>query len=92
MPVDELSPDKLRLEVPPDKVGCETSEELGPVQGIIGQERALKALSFAMGMKGKGFNVYVAGPPITSSSQRPSLFPPTGSTSTISRKPMSLEH
>ncbi len=65
MPVDELSPDKLRLEVSPDKVGCETSEELGPVQGIIGQERALKALSFAMGMKGKGFNVYVAGPPIT---------------------------
>jgi len=65
MPVVELSPGKLRLACPPDMVGCETSEELGPVQGIIGQERALKALKFAMEMKSKGFNVYVAGPPTT---------------------------
>jgi lon-related putative ATP-dependent protease len=62
MPVGELSPEKLRLECLPDTVGCETSKELGPAQGIIGQERALKALKFGMEMKGKGFNVYVAGP------------------------------
>jgi lon-related putative ATP-dependent protease len=65
MPVSELSPEKLRLECPPDQVGCETSAELGPVDGIIGQDRALKALKFGVEMKGKGFNVYVAGPPIT---------------------------
>jgi lon-related putative ATP-dependent protease len=35
------------------------------VEGIIGQERALKALKFATGMKGKGFNVYTAGAPST---------------------------
>ena len=65
MIVSELSPDKLRLECPPAQVGCETSAELGPVEGIIGQDRALKALKFGVEMKGKGFNVYAAGPPIT---------------------------
>src|SRR5439155_17887284 len=65
MTVNELPPEKLRLECPPDHVGCETSAELGPVDGIIGQDRALKALKFEVDMKGKGFNVYVAGPPIT---------------------------
>ena len=65
MTVNELSPEKLRLECPPNQVGCETSAELGPVDGIIGQDRALKALKFGVEMKGKGFNVYVAGPPIT---------------------------
>ena len=65
MTVSELSPEKLRLECPPDQVGCETSADLGPVEGIIGQDRALKALKFGVEMKGKGFNVYVAGPPIT---------------------------
>ena len=65
MTVNELSPEKLRLECPPDQVGCETSAQLGPVDGIIGQDRALKALKFGVEMKGKGFNVYVAGPPIT---------------------------
>src|SRR5215471_20197904 len=65
MIVSELSPDKLRLECPPDKVGCETSAQLDPVEGIIGQDRALKALKFGVEMKGKGFNVYAAGPPIT---------------------------
>src|SRR6059058_5253213 len=65
MTVSELSPEKLRLECPPDQVRCETSAELGPVDGIIGQDRALKALKFGVEMKGKGFNVYAAGPPIT---------------------------
>jgi lon-related putative ATP-dependent protease len=65
MTVAELSPEQLRLVCPPDKVGCETSADLGPVEGIIGQERALKALKFGIEMKGKGFNVYAAGPPIT---------------------------
>src|SRR6059036_2458024 len=65
MTIAELSPEKLRLECPPGQVGCETSAELGPVEGIIGQDRALKALKFGIEMKGKGFNVYAAGPPIT---------------------------
>ncbi len=65
MPVSELSPDKLRRLCAPEKVNCKTSEELGPVEGIIGQDRALKALKFGIDMKGKGFNIYVGGLPGT---------------------------
>ncbi len=65
MTISELSPEKLRLVCPPGSVGCETSQELGPVEGIIGQDRALKALKFGVEMKGKGFNIYAAGLPVT---------------------------
>ncbi len=53
------------MECPPGKVECKTSEELAPLEGIVGQDRALKALTFGMEMKGKGFNVFAAGPPVT---------------------------
>ncbi len=33
--------------------------------GIIGQDRALKALEFGLGIQSKGFNIYVAGVPGT---------------------------
>jgi lon-related putative ATP-dependent protease len=65
MTVAELSPEKLRLVCLPEQVGCDTSAQLEPVEGIIGQDRALKALKFGIEMKGKGFNVYAAGPPVT---------------------------
>jgi hypothetical protein len=53
------------LECPPGKVECKTSEELSPLEGIVGQDRALKALIFGVEMKGKGFNIFAAGPPVT---------------------------
>src|SRR5713101_1214831 len=65
MTVSDLSPERLRLLCSLDSVNCKTSEELGPVEGIIGQERALKALKFAIDMKGKGFNIYAGGLPGT---------------------------
>lgn len=65
MAISELPPEKLRLECPPGKAECKTSEELAPLEGIVGQDRALKALTFGMEMKGKGFNVFAAGPPVT---------------------------
>ena len=65
MPVSELSPEKLRRACSPEAANCKTSEELGPVEGIIGQDRALKALKFGIDMKGKGFNIYAGGLPGT---------------------------
>ena len=65
MPVSELPPEKLRLICKPGSIDCNTSEELGTIDDIIGQERALRALSFGVQMKGKGFNVYAAGLPGT---------------------------
>ena len=63
--ISELPPEKLRFECPPGKVECKTSEELAPLEGIVGQDRALKALIFGVEMKAKGFNIFAAGPPVT---------------------------
>lgn len=65
MPISELTPDKLRLTAKTDLFGGKTSAELGPVEEIIGQDRAIRALQFGLEIKGKGFNVYAAGLPGT---------------------------
>jgi hypothetical protein len=65
MTVSELPPEKLRLECSPESVGYETSAEFGPAEGIIGQERALKAIRFGVEMRAKGFNIYAAGVPLS---------------------------
>jgi predicted ATP-dependent protease len=46
-------------------MSCKNTSELAPLQDIIGQERAVRALKFGLGIKDKGFNVYVAGYPGT---------------------------
>jgi len=63
MPVTELSPKEIRVECEP--LECGTSGELAPLEGVIGQDRALRALNLGLGIGEKGFNVYVAGPPGT---------------------------
>jgi len=44
---------------------CETTEKLVPLKEIIGQERAVRALKFGLGIRDRGFNIYVAGYPGT---------------------------
>ncbi|KUO56320.1 MAG: hypothetical protein APF80_16420 [Alphaproteobacteria bacterium BRH_c36] len=39
-----------------------TTEELEPLTGLIGQDRALRALSFGVGMKSNDYNIFVLGP------------------------------
>ncbi len=58
-----LDPDQLRKTCDPDSLGFESSAELaaGPVR-VLAQDRAVKALTFGMGLGGLDFNVYVAGP------------------------------
>jgi lon-related putative ATP-dependent protease len=63
--VNELSPTQLRRTCNPDFMHCQNTSELVPLQEIIGQERAVRALKFGLGIKDKGFNVYVAGYPGT---------------------------
>jgi lon-related putative ATP-dependent protease len=63
MRINELSPKEIRVECEP--LECRTSGELAPLEGIIGQDRALRALNLGLGIEEKGFNVYVAGPPGT---------------------------
>lgn len=46
-------------------MGCDSTEELSPLEGIIGQDRALRALRFGLNIKEQGFNIYVSGIPGT---------------------------
>ena len=45
----------------PEKVQCASTEEMRPMEEIIGQERALRALRFGLEIRESGFNVYTAG-------------------------------
>ena len=61
----EVPAEKLRLTCDEKFMGCETTEELVPLKEIIGQERAVRALKFGIGIRDHGFNIYVAGWPGT---------------------------
>jgi len=63
--VDALPLDKYRRLSDPDKLECASTIELKPLEEIVGQDRALKALKFGLEIKDPGFNVYVAGIPGT---------------------------
>lgn len=63
--VGELPPESLRKACDANLVRCETTQELRPLQEIIGQERAVRALKFGLGIRNQGFNIYVAGYPGT---------------------------
>ena len=61
----ELPAEKLRRMIQPGRMQCTTSKELTPLEEIIGQERAVKALKFGLDIMQPGFNIYVAGLPGT---------------------------
>jgi lon-related putative ATP-dependent protease len=63
--VIELPVEKLRREFNSALLECETTEDLTPLEGIIGQDRGVKALKFGLDIKERGFNIYVAGAPGT---------------------------
>ncbi len=60
-----LPVEKLRKECDPTFMQCESTHDLVPLGEIIGQERAVRALKFGLGIRNHGFNVYVAGYPGT---------------------------
>lgn len=49
----------------PEKLGFATTAELAALEAPLGQERAVRALEFGLGMGGKGFNLFVSGMPGT---------------------------
>src|SRR5262245_46784735 len=58
-----LQASELRRVVSPSSLGLKTTEELLPISGLIGQERALKAIQFGTSIKSHDFNMFVLGPP-----------------------------
>ena len=53
---------ELRHTVDPATLGFKTTVELEPISGLIGQDRALKAIQFGANIKSHDFNVFVQGP------------------------------
>ncbi len=63
--VKELSPEMVRKTLDIHKLECKSSQEVKPLEDIVGQDRALNALKFGLEIKEKGFNIFVAGYPGT---------------------------
>jgi len=56
-----LEKDQLTSYCDINEIDFETTKELKPLKGIIGQDRGVSALSFGLKMKRKGYNIYVSG-------------------------------
>ncbi|MBI4310529.1 MAG: AAA family ATPase [Chloroflexi bacterium] len=57
--------DKLTSYCDPDSLGFETTQELAPLEGTVGQERAISALDFGLNVDAPGYNIFVMGYPGT---------------------------
>jgi hypothetical protein len=59
---NEVSFEKLGRECDPELLtSCETTKGISPLEGIISQDRAVRGLTFGVDIKGRGYNIYVAG-------------------------------
>ena len=61
----EVPLEKLRWRCDPESFPFDTTADLPPFEGIIGQERAQKALALGVEIARAGYNIYVCGMPGT---------------------------
>ncbi|MCC6900504.1 MAG: AAA family ATPase [Polyangiaceae bacterium] len=57
-----LSSSELRLRCDPASLPFESTLELEPLEGPLGQERAVEAARFAVALRRPGYNLFVLGP------------------------------
>ena len=57
----ELKPQDLRWKCDPDVFEFASTSDIEPIEGILGQQRALKALKLGVELKAPGYNIYIAG-------------------------------
>jgi hypothetical protein len=57
-----LQPKELRRVCDPGQLPFRSTAELPPVDGMIGQQRAVDATAFGIAMKQPGYNLFVLGP------------------------------
>ncbi len=65
MPVDALNPDRLYQECDPAQLTFETTDDLEPVDEIVGQPRAVEAVRFGVEIRREGYNIFALGEPGT---------------------------
>ncbi|MCF8479240.1 MAG: AAA family ATPase [Rhodospirillum sp.] len=62
MPLDPLPPSALRAPCDADALPFASTAELDPLDEPLGQERAVEAVRFAIGMQNHGYNLFALGP------------------------------
>ena len=62
MPLKALAPRALKRRCDPRSLRFRTTAELEDVDEILGQERAIEALRFGIGIRSAGFNLFALGP------------------------------
>ncbi|MDP1994378.1 MAG: AAA family ATPase, partial [Ignavibacteria bacterium] len=59
--VQKLKPEDLKWNCDPSIFDFETTTDVKPMEGIVGQERALKALRVGVDLKSPGYNIFITG-------------------------------
>ncbi|MBF0248897.1 MAG: AAA family ATPase, partial [Alphaproteobacteria bacterium] len=59
--IKPLDPSKLYTPCPDKALNFKTTAELEPLDGVIGQDRALESIRFAIGMNHDGYNLFAFG-------------------------------
>ena len=57
----KIPANKLKNTIDPEIFQFETTEEVGAADGIIGQERAVRATELGLMINKKGYNIYISG-------------------------------
>lgn len=57
----ELKPSELRWKCNPEILEFDSTEQIEPIEGILGQDRALKAIRLGVDIKSPGYNIFIAG-------------------------------
>jgi lon-related putative ATP-dependent protease len=60
-----LAPDQLYRKCDFGELAFETTHDLEPLEGLLGQPRAVAAVEFGIGIERDGFNIFAFGPPGT---------------------------
>ena len=58
----EVPVDRLTQRCNADDLGFETTDDVEPLEGTIGQERAISSLELGLDIDAAGFNLFIAGP------------------------------
>ncbi|MEX2236957.1 MAG: ATP-binding protein [Dehalococcoidia bacterium] len=61
--IPELRPSDLRWRCDEGDCAFKTTAEVEPLSGIVGQERALRAIELGLDIREQGYNLYVSGQP-----------------------------
>jgi lon-related putative ATP-dependent protease len=57
----QLKPSELRKACDPSVFSFKDTSEVTPLDGVIGQERAVQAIEFGLNMRSPGYNIFVTG-------------------------------